>query len=160
MRTNEKPQVKHKHNRFNGTVCTALMFSFIVGGAIAKAEPYDLEFCSFLGGNKWERVQSVFVDADGFIYAAGSTKSTNFPTTSGAYDMAGSNNNSNDGGPPTCMALTVTTSMESTSMPTDTSLPSAGPGHRIFRPHLARMTAHIMVTWMSLSPSSNQTVPL
>jgi hypothetical protein len=97
MRTNEKPQVKYKHYRFNGTFCIALMFSFIVGGAIAKAEPYDLEFCSFLGGNKWERIQSVFVDADGFIYVAGSTKSANFPTTPGAYDRTGSNNNSNDG---------------------------------------------------------------
>ena len=97
MWTNEKPQIKNKHYIFNGTVCTALMFSFIAGGAIAKAEPYDLEFCSFLGGNKWERVQSVFVDAGGFIYAAGSTKSENFPTTSGAYDRTGSNNNSNEG---------------------------------------------------------------
>jgi hypothetical protein len=97
MRTNEKPQAKHEHCRFSRTVCTALMLSFIVGGEIVKAESYDLQFCSFLGGNKWERVQSVFVDAGGFIYAAGSTKSANFPTTSGAYDRAGSNNNSNDG---------------------------------------------------------------
>jgi hypothetical protein len=73
------------------------VLSFFAGGAIAKAEPYDLQFCSFLGGNKWERVQSVFVDADGFICAAGSTKSANFPTTLGAYDRTGSGNNSNDG---------------------------------------------------------------
>lgn len=97
MRTNKKSQVRHRHCRWLGTVCAVLVLSFFAGGATAKAEPYDLEFCSFLGGNKWERVQSVFVDADGFIYAAGSTKSANFPITSGAYDRTGSSNNSNDG---------------------------------------------------------------
>lgn len=97
MMTNEKSQARHRHCRWVGTVCAALVLSLFAGGAIAKAEPYDLQFCSFLGGNKWERVQSVFIDADGFIYAAGSTKSANFPTTPGAYDRTGSGNNSNDG---------------------------------------------------------------
>ncbi len=69
----------------------------LTGGAPAVAEPYDLGFCSFLGGGKWERVQSVFVDARGYVYVAGSTKSADFPTTPGAYDRTGSNNNSNDG---------------------------------------------------------------
>jgi len=50
-----------------------------------------------MGGSKWERVQSVFVDANGYVYVAGSTKSANFPTTPGAYDTTGSGNNSNDG---------------------------------------------------------------
>lgn len=97
MRTNEKSQASHRGCKRFGTFCAALLLSFYVGGAIARAEPYDLEFCSFLGGDKWERVQSVFVDAGGFIYAAGSTKSANFPTTPGAYDRTGSDNNSNDG---------------------------------------------------------------
>ena len=75
----------------------AVMLWMLTGGAIAQAEPYDLDFCSFLGGSNWERVQSVFVDANGYVYAAGSTKSANFPTTPGAYDRTGSGNNSNDG---------------------------------------------------------------
>jgi hypothetical protein len=50
-----------------------------------------------MGGGNWERVQSVFVDANGYVYVGGSTKSVNFPTTLGAYDTTGSGNNSNDG---------------------------------------------------------------
>ncbi len=69
----------------------------VTGGTITHAEPYDLGFCSFLGGGKWERIQSVFVDANGYVYVAGSTKSADFPTTPGVYDRTGSNNNSNDG---------------------------------------------------------------
>jgi hypothetical protein len=97
MKANGKSQVRRKYYTRIGTACTALVLSSLAGGAIAKAEPYDLQFCSFMGGNKWERVQSVFVDANGFVYVAGSTKSTNFPATAGAYDTTGSGNNSNDG---------------------------------------------------------------
>ena len=97
MSAKEEFQARRKQCRYSGTVYTLLMFLFIAGIAIAKAEPYDLQSCSFLGGNKWERVQSVFVDARGFIYAVGSTKSADFPTTPGAYDRTGSGNNSNDG---------------------------------------------------------------
>jgi hypothetical protein len=37
------------------------------------------------------------VDAAGYIYVGGSTKSPDFPTTRGTYDNSGSRNNSNDG---------------------------------------------------------------
>ncbi|MHC4741619.1 MAG: SBBP repeat-containing protein [Planctomycetota bacterium] len=74
-----------------------LLLSTLAAGAVARAEPFDLQFCSFLGGNKWERVQSVFVDANDYVYVVGSTKSANFPTTPGVYDTTGSGNNSNDG---------------------------------------------------------------
>ena len=63
MSAKEEFQARRKQCRYSGTVYTLLMFLFIAGIAIAKAEPYDLQSCSFLGGNKWERVQSVFVDA-------------------------------------------------------------------------------------------------
>ncbi len=66
-------------------------------GAAIEGKSYDLDFAAYLGGSQWERVQSVFVDANGYVYVAGSTKSANFPTTPGAYDMTGSGNNSNDG---------------------------------------------------------------
>ena len=97
MMTIVKSQTRHKYCKWIWTAYAALLLSFFIDGTIAKAEPYDLEFCSFLGGNKWERVQSVFVDDSGFIYAVGSTKSADFPTTPGAYDRTGSGNNSNDG---------------------------------------------------------------
>lgn len=70
----------------------SLTFSMVVESA-----PYDLEFCSFLGGSHWERVQAVSVDDEGFIYVAGSTKSADFPATPGALDNTGSGNGSNDG---------------------------------------------------------------
>lgn len=75
----------------------AFLISTFAGAAVAHGEPFDLVFCSFLGGSKWERVQAVFVDANDYVYVAGSTKSANFPTTPDAYDRTGSNNNSNDG---------------------------------------------------------------
>jgi hypothetical protein len=97
MKANGKSQVRGKYCTWVGTVWTVLALLYLAAGATAEAEPYDLQFCSFMGGNKWERIQSVFVDANGFIYVAGSTKSANFPTTAGAYDTIGSGNNSNDG---------------------------------------------------------------
>lgn len=74
----------------------ALLIILGLSPAISAA-PYDLQFCSFLGGDQWERVQAVCVDAEGFVYVAGSTKSPDFPTTPGAYDTTGSANGTNDG---------------------------------------------------------------
>ena len=61
------------------------------------ANSYELDFATYLGGSQWERIQSVFVDDEGFIYIGGSTKSSNFPTTPGAYDRTGSGTGVNDG---------------------------------------------------------------
>lgn len=74
-----------------------LVFVLLTCPAASLAQPYELQFCTFMGGGNWERVQSVFVDAAGFIYIAGSTKSANFPVTPGAYDTTGGGNNQNDG---------------------------------------------------------------
>jgi hypothetical protein len=65
--------------------------------SVSQAKSYEKSFCTFMGGGKWERVQSVYVDADDYIYVAGSTKSPDFPVTAGAYDTAGSGNGTNDG---------------------------------------------------------------
>ncbi len=87
-----------KKGRFGfGMSCTMTLVALLALSAVLQAEPYDLEFCSFLGGSQWERVQAVFVDANGYIYVGGSTKSPDFPTTRGAYDNSGSRNGSNDG---------------------------------------------------------------
>lgn len=45
-----------------------------------------LLYSSFLGGTGDDQAKSVQVSADGFMYAAGTTNSANFPTTGNAYD--------------------------------------------------------------------------
>jgi len=65
--------------------------------SVAAAQSYDLGFVTYMGGNQWERIQSVFVDANGYIYVGGTTKSSNFPTTAGAYDRRGTGSGVNDG---------------------------------------------------------------
>ena len=55
-------------------------------GFLAKIHPAgggssDLVYSTFFGGNSYESVSSVTVDAGGRVYVAGSTVSTTFPTT-------------------------------------------------------------------------------
>ncbi len=64
---------------------------------LAAGRSYEAAFITYLGASQWERIQSVYVDADGYIYLGGTTKSSNFPTTPGAYDRKGSGNGDNDG---------------------------------------------------------------
>ena len=45
----------------------------------------SLVYASYLGGNNGEQAYAVAVDGSGNIYATGFTKSSNFPTTAGAY---------------------------------------------------------------------------
>jgi hypothetical protein len=54
---------------------------------IAKFDPSGtrLLWATFLGGAENETVTAAATDADGSIYVVGSTTSTNFPITSGAY---------------------------------------------------------------------------
>ena len=47
-----------------------------------------LEYSTFLGGSGSERAVDVAVDELGFAHVIGSTQSTDFPTTPGAYDRA------------------------------------------------------------------------
>ncbi len=48
----------------------------------------DLEYSTYLGGTKSDRVQDVAVDSRGAAYLTGGTDSTDFPTTTGALDTA------------------------------------------------------------------------
>jgi hypothetical protein len=50
--------------------------------------PYALEFSTYYGGSQWEHTRDVFIDAAGYIYAAGGTASDDLPTTPGAYDTS------------------------------------------------------------------------
>ncbi len=43
-------------------------------------------YVTYLGGKDWDQIDGLAVDDDGFAYLVGYTKSTDFPTTSGAYD--------------------------------------------------------------------------
>ena len=47
----------------------------------------DLIYSTFLGGSHWDIGFGVAVDSNGNAYIAGMTESTNFPTTSGAFDQ-------------------------------------------------------------------------
>jgi len=49
---------------------------------------YDLNFSTYLGGSLEDYARDVVVDSQGNIYVTGSTKSTNFLTTTGAYDRS------------------------------------------------------------------------
>ncbi len=45
----------------------------------------SLVYSTYLGGDNWDRVRRIAVDGTGNAYLAGTTRSRNFPTTSGAF---------------------------------------------------------------------------
>ena len=59
-------------------------------GFISKLNPTGtaLVYSTYLGGKLDDVVGSLLVDTDGSVYVAGSTVSTNFPVTSGAYQRS------------------------------------------------------------------------
>lgn len=62
---------------------------------------YDLDYASYLGGGGFDRIQALHVDAvTGVITIGGTTQSSDFPTTAGAFDRTGAPGSgvaSNDG---------------------------------------------------------------
>ena len=56
---------------------------------VAKYSPKgELVFATLLGGSKREHHSGITVDDAGYIYVAGGTESSDFPTTEGAYDTS------------------------------------------------------------------------
>ncbi len=47
----------------------------------------SLSYATYLGGNAFDQGESITVDGSGTAFIAGTTFSTNFPTTAGAYDQ-------------------------------------------------------------------------
>jgi len=46
----------------------------------------DLVYSTYIGGEDWDSVSSLWLDDNGFVYLAGDTSSIDFPVTDGAFD--------------------------------------------------------------------------
>lgn len=59
-------------------------------GSTGNPEPFALEpgASTYLGGNQYERIQGVHVDDAGNIFVGGTTHSSGFPATAGAFDTS------------------------------------------------------------------------
>lgn len=58
---------------------------------VAKLNPAGsaLSYATYLGGDSWDDARSIAVDPAGGAYVTGSTQSTSFPTTPGAFNTTG-----------------------------------------------------------------------
>ena len=74
-------------------------FSFAVGSYRTDHELVidpGVQYTTFLGGSAAETGEGVAVDSTGNVFVAGTTQSTDFPTTAGAFRRTGSAQNSAD----------------------------------------------------------------
>jgi hypothetical protein len=84
-------------NAFQKTLQCPPAYYFYANAFISEisANGTNLIYSSYLGGTNYDRANAIAVDANGFIYVAGFTASTNFPTTnalSGFQHLNGSTN--------------------------------------------------------------------
>jgi hypothetical protein len=72
--------------------CTNSIY-FNANAFIAKIGPggSPLVYSTYFGGTNFDRGQSIARDTNGFVYVAGYTASTNFPTTNYVYQLINSN---------------------------------------------------------------------
>ncbi len=59
-----------------------------LAAAPAQSPTYTVAYSTYFGGSDFEQVRDVTTDAAGNVYITGGTASTNFPTTSGAYQRS------------------------------------------------------------------------
>jgi hypothetical protein len=65
---------------------TVLLFLLTHACLLTAATNYRLAFSTYLGGSGTDSIQGSTVDSQGNVYITGYTTSSNFPTTTGAYD--------------------------------------------------------------------------
>ena len=65
-------------------------FSYGYAGFLTKFSSAgdSLLFSTYLSGNGWDLIQSMVIDDSNYVYLAGQTSSTDFPTTSGCYQSS------------------------------------------------------------------------
>jgi hypothetical protein len=68
-------------------VRVCLLFAVVLL-APAQSATYSVAFSTYFGGSNFEQVRDVTTDAAGNIYITGGTGSTDFPTTTGAYQRS------------------------------------------------------------------------
>jgi hypothetical protein len=65
---------------------TVLLFVLTHACLLTAATNYRLAFSTYLGGSGTDSIQGSTIDSQGNVYITGYTTSSNFPTTTGAYD--------------------------------------------------------------------------
>ena len=84
-------------NTVNGLPTTGGAYQTTFGGGGGNGDAFVMEFnatgsglvySTYLGGNGGDTGQAIAIDGNGNAYITGGTESTNFPTTTGAYQTA------------------------------------------------------------------------
>jgi hypothetical protein len=81
-----------------------------------------LSYSTYLGGSGDDVGQGIAVDGAGDAYVVGTTNSTNFPTTAGAFQTSHSNDNGNRDAFVTKLALTFNPTISTTAQPSSTTV--------------------------------------